>query len=139
MTVTTQPDLIALVEQDLAKVQRRATALRRRHLSFVIAATIASSLAALLAGGMALGGPELANQIGGWRTGCSLAALLSLAATTATTLQDRLRLSEHLASSSACAALLSALRFSLRAGLSDLRQAQEHYRGILEKYNGYLS
>jgi hypothetical protein len=139
MTVTTHPDLVVLVDQDLAKVQKRASALRRRHLSFVISATVASSLAALLAGGMALGGPELANQIGGWRAGCSLAALLSLAATTATTLQDRLRLSEHLANSSACAALLNALRFSLRSGLSDLKQGQEQYRGILEKYDSYLN
>jgi hypothetical protein len=122
------------VDRDLDRAEQRVRGYRRNNSLLIIGGLIASTLAAVLAGGMAAGGPEIANTIGGWRIGCTAVAFLAGTATIVTGLHDRLKIGEHLANATACASQLGALRFSLRVQNADLDSCETYYRQTLEKY-----
>jgi hypothetical protein len=130
--------LLKVVEEDLGRVDRHVLRYRRRNTVLVIGGIVASTLATMMAGGMAAGGPPVANMFAGWRVGCTIVAVLAAIAAVITTLSERFKLAEHLANSTACSARLSSLRFTLRSSTPDLKQAEEQYRDILEKYRPYL-
>jgi MFS family permease len=130
--------LLKVVEEDLVRVDRHAARYRRHNSIIIVGGILASTLATLLAGGMAAGGPPVANVFAGWRIGCAIVAILAAVAAIITALSERFKVSEHLANSSACAARLGSLRFTLRSSAPDLKQSEDQYREILEKYRMYL-
>jgi len=130
--------MLRIVEQDLAKVERRVKTYRRQNTYLVVGGLIASTLATLLAGGTAAAGPAFAGQVGGWRLICTIVAASSGAAAIVTGLHDRLKIGDHLAHAMACASQLSALKFSLQLRNSDVKSSEEYYKTIIEKYRYYM-
>jgi hypothetical protein len=131
--------LLRIVEEDLARADRRVAAYRRQNGVLIAGGILASTLATLLAGGMAAGGPAVANLVSGWRVGCTIVAVAAATGAVLTALSERLKVSEHLANATAAGAQLGAIRFSLRSSMPDLKQCEEQYRTTLERYRQYLA
>ena len=129
---------LKIVEEDMRKVERRLKTYRRQNSYLVMGGLIASTLATLLAGGMAAGGPGLANQIGGWRLGCTIVAVAAAMAAVVSGLHDRLKIGDQLANAMACAAQLGALKFSLQVSNPDIKGCEEYYKTIIEKHRYYM-
>ena len=130
--------MLTIVDSDLEKVERRVKSYRRQNTYLVVGGLIASTLAMLLAGGTAAGGPAVVNQVGGWRLICTIVAASSGMAAVVTGLHDRLKVGDHLANAMACSAQLGALKFSLQFGNADAKSSQDYYRTIIEKYRYYM-
>lgn len=131
--------LLAIVEADLTRVDQRVAKYRRQNGFLIIGGIVASAVATLLAGGMAAGGPPVADLAGGWRVGCTVVAVAAAMGAVATGLTERLRISEHLANATACGARLGSLRFTLRSSAPDLTRCESEYREILETGRLYLT
>lgn len=139
MVPSTQRDeFIRLVGRDLAAVSKALASYRRQYRLMAIGGVVSGGIATALTGGVAAGGPELADAVGGWRLVCFAAALAAAAATCLAGIQERLRTPEHVANASACAAQLTALQFSLRTGTADLQEHREEYTQLLETYSAYM-
>ena len=128
-----------IVEQALQKAERVLRSYRRRDSTLIIAGLLGSTLGALLAGGMAAGGPDLANQIGGRRLGCSLIAIFSAIAAITSGIHKHFKTSEHLGLALSCVSQLSGLKFSLDVQQIDAREVAGQYRKLLEKYAYYVT
>jgi hypothetical protein len=135
----TQAEFLSQIEEDLHAARRVVGRYRRKYRRLVIGGVISSSVAAALTGSVAVGGPALADAMGGWRIVCSLAAVLAATAAALTAIQERMRTPEHVAQADACVAQLTALRFALRTDAKELKAHQDEYREILRKYTRYLS
>jgi hypothetical protein len=134
-----QSEFLKQVEEDLHTARRVVARYRRKYRRLVIGGVVSGSVAAALTGSVAVGGPALADAMGGWRIVCSLAAVFAATAAALTGIQERMRTPEHVAQADACVAQLTALRFALRTNVTDLDAHQDEYREILRKYTRYLS
>ena len=137
-TLVQRDGMLKIVEEDLRRVEGRVRAYRRQNTYLIVGGLIASTLATLLAGGTAAAGPVIAAQAGGWRLICTIVAMASGSAAIVTGLHDRLKIGDHLANAMACAAQLSALKFSLQLGDADAKNGQEYYKSVIEKYRYYM-
>jgi len=136
-----QAEFLSQVEEDLGAARRVVARYRRKYRRFVIGGVVSGSIAAVLTGSVAAGGPTLADAMGGWRIVCSLAAVFAATGAALTGIQERLRTPEHVAQADACVAQLTALRFALRTGTDgkELKAHEDEYREILRKYTRYLT
>lgn len=138
MPSTQREEFEQLVDRDLAAVTKALAGYRRQHRMVAIGGAVSGGVATALTGGLAAGGPDLANAVGGWRLVCFAAALAAAAAAVLAGIQERLRTPDHVASASACAAQLTTLRFSLRTGAANVQVYQDEYKQLLQQYPEYM-
>ncbi|MCZ6679890.1 MAG: hypothetical protein O7E52_21870 [Candidatus Poribacteria bacterium] len=132
-------DILKIIEETSEKVDRRVKFYRQWNAYLLVINLIASTVATLLAGGMAAKVADRANRVGGWQIGCGIVAALTAIATITSGLYQRLKTSDHLTSGVPCSAQLKALRFSLLASETDINDVKSQYRKILEKYGNYIT
>ncbi len=131
-------EFVEQVERDLQAAARSAARYRRQNRQMAIGGVVSGGIAAALTGGVAAGGPNLADAVGGWRLVCALAAVAAASAAILAGIQERLRTPDHVAAADTCVGQLTALRFSLRTGEADLEAHRSEYREVLRSYSRYL-
>ncbi len=131
-------EFLQQVEEDLEKASRAAGRYRSQYRRMAVGGVLSASLAAVLTGGAAAGGPELADAVGGWRLVCTVAAVAAAVAAALAGLQERLRTPENVAAAETCVAQLNALRFALRTGEGDLDARRTEYREILRNHSKFM-
>ncbi len=111
---------------------------RQRNYGLQLTIMVLGTIATLLAGSLAARGEIIFTAIDSWQFGCAIVAIFTGLTAISAGLQERLHISDHLANVAACAAHLSALRYSLRNSTPDLRVIEAQYDWLLEHYQYYL-
>ena len=132
-------NLLKLIGETLDKVNGRLTAYRRWNSILIIGNLILSTVATLLAGGLATQGKSLADQVGGWQVGCGVVAILTAIVTISSGLHKQFKISDHLTNAMTCAAQLNALKFTATASEEDAKTLRAQYEKLLTQYNDYMA
>lgn len=131
--------ILNIIEEASKKVDRRVISYRRSDSYLIIGNLIVSTLATMLAGGMATPGLEIADKVGGWQIGCSFVAGLTALTTISSVVHKQLKISDHLTKTVDCSAQLNALKFSLEVAGSDVNDVKKQYVKILQEYSYYIT
>jgi hypothetical protein len=120
------------LDQQIQTSFQKATTQRKRletHSSrYTITGIILSALATFVAGVPSLLGQTL---IGDWRLTCSVAALITLAATIVTSVQNQVAKPDILTKASECVGRLRALLIELQSPDVDYVQVRRQYQAVL--------
>lgn len=112
-----------------AATQRKK--LEKNSSRFIITGIILSALATFAAGFPSLLGQPI---IGDWRLTCTVAALITLAATIVTSVQNQVAKPDILTNASECVGRLRALLIELQSPDVDLDQVRKQYQAVLVEF-----
>jgi len=125
----TQNQLNQQIQASFKKATSQRKKLETNSIRFTIAGIILGALATFVAGVPSLiGQPVVAND---WRITCSVAALLTLAVTIVTGVQNQVAKPETLTKASECVGRLRALLIEITLPDCDYDQIRKQYQGVL--------
>lgn len=126
--------LAGRIQEHLRRVERRAARLKRLNVQVIGLNLLFSSVATLLAGVTAAGGPLIGEGGPAWRWTCGIIAVVTAGAAFTTGLQQRFKVPEALARAFACAARLRSLELALQLSRLGPEEIGNEYDQLLTAY-----
>jgi len=126
--------LIDRIQEHLQRVERRVGRLRRVNVRVITLSLVLSTVATLLAGLAAAGGPLTGEGTSAWRWTCGLIAVVTAGAALATGVHQRFQIPENLARALACAGRLRSLDLALRLARLPPEEVGHEYAELIATY-----
>jgi hypothetical protein len=126
--------LATRIQENLRRVDGTATRLRRVNVRVQSANLVLTTLATLLAGLTAAGGPLIGEGPPAWRWTCGAIAVITAAAGLTAGFHQRFQLPDKLARALSCAGRLRSLELGLQLSRLTPEEATHEYEQLIASY-----
>lgn len=122
------------IRESLENAEKNAQSMKKKSSWLLFSSIITSAASTLVAAFAVAQGPVVGEGIPGWRTTCTIAAILSFATTVSVGLNQQFGMNDRVVKANECAGKLKSLDVSIATGSRNWEEIGTEYEAIVREY-----